>query len=70
VDTMIPSSRLVPMSLNKGRPVVLEEPDAEVSQSIRQLAQRFVSVAERSPNGEVADASSLEGKRRGLLRRR
>ncbi len=28
VDTMIPSSRLVPTSLNKGRPVVLEEPNS------------------------------------------
>ncbi|HYV02178.1 MAG TPA: P-loop NTPase, partial [Actinomycetota bacterium] len=30
VDTMIPSSRLVPTCLNKGRPVVLEEPGSEV----------------------------------------
>ena len=32
VDAMIPSSRLVPTSLNKGRPVVLDEPNSEVSQ--------------------------------------
>ncbi len=31
VDAMIPSSRLVPTSLNKGRPVVLDEPQSEVS---------------------------------------
>jgi pilus assembly protein CpaE len=41
VDAMIPSSRLVPTSLNKGRPVVLDEPGAEVSAAIRHLAERF-----------------------------
>ena len=41
VDAMIPSSRLVPTSLNKGRPVVLDEPQSEVSASIRHLAVRF-----------------------------
>jgi pilus assembly protein CpaE len=41
VDAMIPSSRLVPTSLNKGRPVVLDEPGSEVSQSITHLAVRF-----------------------------
>ena len=43
VDAMIPSSRLVPTSLNKGRPVVLDEPTSEVSASIRNLAAKFVS---------------------------
>ena len=49
VDAMIPSSRLVPTSLNKGRPVVLDEPGSDVSQSILHLAQRFVggSIAAR-----------------------
>ena len=44
VDAMIPSSRLVPTSLNKGRPVVLDEPSSEVSVAVRQLAGRFLSV--------------------------
>ncbi|HEX9123208.1 MAG TPA: hypothetical protein VF984_07595 [Actinomycetota bacterium] len=43
VDTKIPSSRLVPTCLNKGRPVVLEEPDSEVADSIRRMASRFIS---------------------------
>jgi pilus assembly protein CpaE len=42
VDAMIPSSRLVPTSLNKGRPVVVDEPSSEVSTSIRQLAVKFI----------------------------
>jgi pilus assembly protein CpaE len=41
VDTMIPSSRLVPLSLNAGRPVVLEQPKAEVARSIQKLASRL-----------------------------
>jgi len=70
VDTMIPSSRLVPTSLNKGRPVYLEEPNSDVSVSIRQLAERFMG-----PGGAVNNAStSVEQepearRRRGLFRR-
>ncbi|MEA2520947.1 MAG: pilus assembly protein CpaE, partial [Actinomycetota bacterium] len=41
VDAMIPSSRLVPTSLNKGRPVVLDEPTSEVSAAVRSLATKF-----------------------------
>ena len=53
VDTKIPSSRLVPTCLNKGRPVVLEEPDSEVADSIRRMASRFISPAshEEGPPG-------------------
>ena len=70
VDTMIPSSRLVPTSLNKGRPVYLEEPDSEVAASIRSLALRFTGEAQHL-NGEIdGDAARADRKRRGLLRRR
>lgn len=48
VDSKIPSSRLVPTCLNKGRPVVLEEPDSEVADSIRRMASRFIS----EPSGD------------------
>ncbi len=51
VDAMIPSSRLVPTSLNKGRPVVLDDPSSEVAQSIRDLAARFTG-------GEVRELGS------------
>jgi pilus assembly protein CpaE len=70
VDTMVPSSRLVPMSLNKGRPVVLEEPSSEVSLSIRQLAKRFAGVAEQSQAGQVVEMDAADRKRHGLFRRR
>ena len=46
VDAMIPSSRLVPTSLNKGRPVVLDEPTSEVSLAVRSLAMKFTGSVE------------------------
>lgn len=46
VDAMIPSSRLVPTSLNKGRPVVLDEPTSDVAASIRSLATKFTGTLE------------------------
>jgi pilus assembly protein CpaE len=62
VDAMIPSSRLVPTCLNKGRPVVLEVPSADVSDSIFRFASRFVGVP-TAEGGDVTVAPS-EGKRR------
>ena len=62
VDTKIPSSRLVPTCLNKGRPVVLEEPDSEVADSIRRMASRFISVPSDG-DGQLA-LTPPQGKRR------
>jgi pilus assembly protein CpaE len=45
VDAMLPSSVLVPMSLNKGRPVVLDESSSEIATAVRDLATRFVGTA-------------------------
>jgi pilus assembly protein CpaE len=70
VDTMIPSSRLVPTSLNKGRPVVLAEPTAEVSTAIRGFAARFIKGRE---DGVVMESqATAEGngrKKKGLFAR-
>jgi pilus assembly protein CpaE len=41
VDTLIPSSRSVPISLNRGVPVVLGEPRSEVAKSVSSLARRL-----------------------------
>jgi pilus assembly protein CpaE len=70
VDAMIPSSRLVPMALNKGRPVYLEERSSEVAESIRDLAVRFVE--HKSKQAEQPEAWTLDQneKRRGLFRRK
>jgi pilus assembly protein CpaE len=40
-DALIPSNRLVPLSLNRGRPVYLEEPKSDVSKVIGSLAKRI-----------------------------
>jgi pilus assembly protein CpaE len=57
VDAMLPSSVLVPMSLNKGRPVVLEEPSSEVASAVKSLAQRFVGSA-RAEDPTPLDANA------------
>jgi pilus assembly protein CpaE len=41
VDLTIPSSRSVPISVNKGNPVLLEEPRGNVAEAIRRLAAEF-----------------------------
>jgi pilus assembly protein CpaE len=41
VDALVPSSRLVPMSLNNGRPVLVAEPRSDVSRSIRAFADQL-----------------------------
>ncbi len=69
VDTMIPSSRLVPTSLNKGRPVYLEEPNSEVAVSIRQLAQRFTGDLSELNGIDPADQDLEPRRRKGLFRR-
>ena len=64
VDAMIPSSRLVPTSLNKGRPVVLDEPSSEVAVAVRQLAGKFLA---GTPGDEMAvepDGRSRKKKKR------
>jgi pilus assembly protein CpaE len=65
VDAMIPSSRLVPTALNKGRPVVLDEPSSDVSQAVRQLAAKFTGQFETLDGA----ADNGRGKKRKLLSR-
>jgi pilus assembly protein CpaE len=63
VDAMIPSSRLVPTCLNKGRPVVLEVPNADVSDSIFRFASRFVAPIAKDGELQLTQVPA-EGKRR------
>jgi len=70
VDAMIPSSRLVPTSLNKGRPVVLDEPTAEVSQSITSLAVRFSGVDGPEATGEAFAMAAADSKKRRFGRKK
>jgi pilus assembly protein CpaE len=67
VDAMIPSSRLVPTSLNKGRPVVIDEPNSEVSQAVKQLAVRFAGQAEAAAAAAGGDGSFEASKKKKRL---
>ena len=67
VDAMIPSSRLVPTSLNKGRPVVLDEPNSEVSHSIRHLAIRFTGAVAADGGATSVAARPTTGEEEGRL---
>jgi pilus assembly protein CpaE len=42
VDATIPSSRSVPLSVNKGSPIMIEEPKGPVADSIRRVAAQLV----------------------------
>jgi pilus assembly protein CpaE len=61
VDATIPSSRSVPLSVNKGSPIMLEEPKGPVADSIRRVAAQLV---EREATGR-----SKQRQRRSLFAR-
>jgi pilus assembly protein CpaE len=42
VEASLPSSRQVPLSMNQGRVLVLDEPDSPVAQQILNFANRFL----------------------------
>jgi pilus assembly protein CpaE len=67
-DAHIPSSRLVPLSLNKGRPIYLDDPKSPVSKGVGALAkrirQRHPQAAEQPP---LVDTREMA--RRGLFRK-
>jgi pilus assembly protein CpaE len=66
IATQIPSSRAVPASINRGVPIMLDEPNHPVSQAIRQLAEQHVSTG---PPAAVPD-SLRRDRRGGFLRRK
>jgi pilus assembly protein CpaE len=49
VDTRIPSSALVPISLNKGRPISIDAPGSDVARAIRLLADVIVALRAPAP---------------------
>ncbi len=49
VDLTIPSSRSVPISVNKGNPVLLEEPRGNVAEAIRRLAAQLAPASAEEP---------------------
>jgi pilus assembly protein CpaE len=51
VDATIPSSRSVPLSVNKGSPILVEEPRGNVAEAIRRVASQFTPTP---PKGAAA----------------
>ncbi len=51
VDATIPSSLLVPQSLNNGRPVAVAEPKSDVAESLRTIARSFLPAQAAPPVG-------------------
>lgn len=64
----IPSSRAVPASINRGVPILLDDPNHPVSLAIRQFADEHVLPLVRA--GSEPIPATLRNDRRGLLRRR
>ncbi len=67
VDVMIPSSRLVPTALNKGRPVVLDEPGSDVSTAVRHLATKLTHQFSGAEAGAADPNGNGKGKKRKLF---
>src|SRR6266498_3745268 len=59
VDATIPSSRAVPLSVNKGNPILLEDPRSHVSDAIRRFAAQFASSPRAARSGRSKQRRSL-----------
>jgi MinD-like ATPase involved in chromosome partitioning or flagellar assembly len=58
----IPSSRAVPISVNKGVPITLDSPGHPVSQALTKFAQQHLVVAKAPAGGRLESRS--RGRRR------
>ncbi|HEV2888771.1 MAG TPA: P-loop NTPase [Frankiaceae bacterium] len=66
IAVQIPSSRSVPASVNRGVPIVLDEPNHPVSQAIRQFAE---TLAAGMPTKALPQSLRTDNRRFGLRRR-
>jgi pilus assembly protein CpaE len=69
IAAQIPSSRDVPASINRGVPIVLDDPKHPVSVAIKNFAERNVAAGSMTA-GDDNIPSELRADRRGLLRRK
>jgi pilus assembly protein CpaE len=68
IAVMVPNSSAVPASINRGVPIVLDEPKHPVSVALRDLSERFVRNPD--PAGDEAEQTrSSQPRRRSLLSR-
>jgi len=68
ISLQVPSSRDVPASINRGVPIVLDDPRHPVSQAIKAFAER--QVATQGNGGSSDIPPELRTDRRGVLRRK
>jgi pilus assembly protein CpaE len=70
IAASIPQSNDVPMSINHGKPLVLESPRHPVSQAIRRMSLDCLADAPPLASSGGQDDDQADAKRGGLLRRR
>jgi pilus assembly protein CpaE len=68
ISLQVPSSRDVPASINRGVPIVLDDPKHPVSQAIKAFAEREVVTQGSAGAGDILP--DLRTDRRGVLRRK
>jgi pilus assembly protein CpaE len=69
ISAQLPSSRDVPAAINRGVPIVLDDPRHPVSLAIKSFAENYVANVNPGPNGRPGQTPA-RAERRGLLRRR
>ncbi|HYY11833.1 MAG TPA: AAA family ATPase [Kineosporiaceae bacterium] len=69
ISAQLPSSRDVPAAINRGVPIVLDDPRHAVSVAIKTFAEQYVANVQGGPAGARGKAPKTS-ERRGLLRRR
>ncbi len=68
ISLQVPSSRDVPASINRGVPIVLDDPRHPVSQAIKAFAERQVATSAGAGGSDILP--ELRTDRRGVLRRK
>jgi pilus assembly protein CpaE len=68
IVAQIPSSRDVPASINRGVPIVLDDPKHPVTLAIKAFAENDIAAGSAIPGDEIP--TGLRTDRRGLLRRK
>lgn len=68
ITAQVPSSRDVPASINRGVPIILDDPKHPVSAAIREFAERELASGHAHHTERVPE--TLRNDRRGFLRRR
>ena len=68
IVAQIPSSRDVPASINRGVPIVLDDPRHPVTLAIKAFAENDIAAGSSTPGDDIL--SELRTDRRGLLRRK